>query len=324
MIISADFSNEDGENTVTLNDREAALVQLLSHLAADGYEFVTPTPATHEINMERRRGQTARTTRDVLGWSMKFRSGEIDPVVERLLYAAGALAGESNGRHSTIRVSTLDSKLFVHSAFPTSSADAVFFGPDSYRFADLIRAELALVGGSPVIVDVGTGAGVGAIVAGTIVPVATIVMTDINSSAIALAQVNAWTAGVPVAAYCGDLFASYEGSVDIALANPPYIIDPAGRLYRDGGSLHGAELSIRMAREVLPRLNPRGRFILYSGSAIVDGLNALEERLAVVASENDCSFEYREIDPDVFGEELTSSDYEQVERIAAIAAVFRR
>ena len=42
------------------------------------------------------------------------------------------------------------------------------------------------------------------------------------------------------------------------------------------------------------------------------------------ASDAGCTMAYREIDPDVFGEELERPAYRDVERIAAIGAVFRR
>ncbi len=308
----------------TASNRSAALQQLLCYLAANGYGFVAPTPATHARYLKGRGGELARDTRDVLGWSMAFCSGQIDPVVEELLYRAGALVGAAHERRSTLRVSTLHNLLFLHSAYPTSDADSVFFGPDSYRFANLVRTELSEVKGAPVIADIGTGAGVGGIVAHRAVPASTVIMTDINAAAIGLAEVNAEFAQVSAKVYCGDLLAGYSGTVDIALANPPYILDAAGRVYRDGGSGHGAELSIRMTSEVLPRLNQGGRFILYSGSAIVEGRDAMRTRLAAIANTNACVFAYRELDPDVFGEELALPNYGGVERIAAIAALFRR
>src|SRR5436305_14914792 len=43
---------------------------------------------------------------------------------------------------SNVRFSTLGDQVFVHSAFPTEQADAVFFGPDTYRFARIIRQSL--------------------------------------------------------------------------------------------------------------------------------------------------------------------------------------
>jgi release factor glutamine methyltransferase len=36
------------------------------------------------------------------------------------------------------RFSTLNNLLLAHSPYPTTDADAVFFGPDTYRFCKLI------------------------------------------------------------------------------------------------------------------------------------------------------------------------------------------
>jgi methylase of polypeptide subunit release factors len=154
------------------------------------------------------------------------------------------------------------------------------------------------------------------------VPQARLVMTDINPAALALAGVNASAAGVEVEMHCGDMLAGYDGPVDVVIANPPYILDPGRRIYRDGGSDHGAGVSIEMAEKVLPRLSPGGRFILYSGSAIINGTDRMRDRLHVLAEANRCSLDYREIDPDVFGEELGSPAYADVERIAVVAAIF--
>src|SRR3546814_6708243 len=85
------------------------------------------------------------------------------------------------------------------------------------------------------IVDIGTGAGVGAIVAADICPGARIVMTDINPKALALARINCGAAGVTAEALQGRNLASVSGAVDVAMANQPYITDAAHRLYRDGG-----------------------------------------------------------------------------------------
>ena len=61
--------------------------------------------------------------------------------------------------------------------------------------------------------------------------------------------------------------------------------------------------------------------ILYTGSAIVDGEDPLEARLRALAGPHRRPLRYRELDPDVFGEELEKDVYRDVERIALIAAV---
>ncbi len=50
---------------------------------------------------------------------------------------------------STLRVSTLDDLMFMHSAYPTDASDTVFFGPDSYRFAAFLNAEMPTAGAAP-------------------------------------------------------------------------------------------------------------------------------------------------------------------------------
>lgn len=304
-------------------ERSAPLCELLNYLQCHDYSFVTPTPRTHATVLARDPQQLARTPGEVLGWSMAFRERGIDPELERLLSAADALTHDGELRRATVRVSSLRDRLYLHTAYPTSQADAVFFGPDSYRFADLVAGSLEhWRSRAPVIVDVGTGAGVGAIVAADKVPAATIVMTDVNASALALAGVNARTANVKASYYLGDIFGDYDGPVDVALANPPYIVDADKRQYRDGGEEHGAALSIRMASEIVPRLSAGGRFILYTGSAIVHGEDRLLQALASLADRQGAALSYREIDPDVFGEELESPAYADVDRIAVVAAIF--
>jgi release factor glutamine methyltransferase len=70
---------------------------------------------------------------------------------------------------------------------------------------------------------------------------------------------------------------------------------------------------------ITERLPSGGAFLLYTGSAIVNG----EDRLKGVLHETLREFDvtHREIDPDVFSEELEREDYAEVERIAAIGCV---
>jgi hypothetical protein len=94
--------------------------------------------------------------------------------------------------------------------------------------------------------------------------------------------------------------------------------DDAERLYRDGGGRYGEALSVRIARESLARLGTRGTLILYTGAAIVDGVDQFY--LALKPTLEACGGEvtYEELDPDVFGEELERPNYARVERIAAV------
>lgn len=303
-----------------------ALRRLLRHLQQTGYRFITPTPASHARVLARQPERLGTSAEEVLGWSLPFVVGNLDPALVDILAEANALVHEGGGRfRPRIRVSTVHGHLFIHSAFPTTAEDSVFLGPDSYRFADLIRRELTAAPprfGS-VILDIGTGAGVGAVVAAGLVENATVVGTDLNPQALALAAINAEEAGHPMQALEGRDLAGFPDGIDIGLANPPYVIDPAGRTYRNGGGMHGAEVSVAMTKAGLAALNRGGRFILYTGSAIVGGVDELEAELRRMASGH-FDLRYQELDPDVFGEELDTPGYEDVDRIAVVAAVFER
>ena len=149
-------------------------------------------------------------------------------------------------------------------------------------------------------------------------------MSDINAQALRLARVNAQAAGIAADFAVGANLAAIAGPVDVVLANPPYIIDAAGRDYRDGGGMHGGGVACEMAAAAVGRLAPLGRLILYTGSAIVAGEDRLHAVLAALAAKHACTLRYDEIDPDVFGEELEKPAYREVERIALVAAVIMR
>jgi len=304
----------------------SALLDLLRLLERRGYRFVTPTPASHARVVARAERKEPRDATCMLGWSLPFRDG-LDPEVEELLRAAGAVDRHDEHRwRSTVRVSSLHDRLFLHSAYPTEAEDAVFFGPDSYRFADLIRAELIadpLEVGARVL-DIGTGSGVGGVVTALATDEAQVTMTDINPAALRLARVNAAAAGItPLLVESADLTAIVH-PIDLATANPPYIVDNSERAYRHGGGMHGCQVALDMARMAVERLAPGGRLILYTGSAIVDGGDPLHAALATLASEAESALRYRELDPDVFGEELSGPAYADVDRIALVAAVVTR
>ena len=301
-----------------MTEPDRALLALLELLAARGYRFVTPTPATHARVVARRDRWEARDLAGALGWSLPFRPGALDPEIVAALEAGGMLVADGAMLRSLVRVSSLGNRLFLHSAYPTDEEHSVFFGPDSYRFADFIHAEL---NEAKRIVDIGTGSGVGAIVAAGQCPGAAIVMTDVNEEALRFARINAVHAGVDGELILTDGVKDVEGGFDAALANPPYIIDPKGRAYRDGGDMHGGRIALEMAKEAAERLVPGGRLLLYTGSAIVGGRDELRDALREALAVRRCDLAYREIDPDVFGEELEQPAYADVDRIAVVGAV---
>ena len=311
--------DEDGD----LRDaRSASLLRLLQALGRLDYDFVAPTPETQARVCARR--QHARDLRDIFGWSLPFAPDVIDPQLIRLLADAGFLEADGAILRSRIRVSRLEGQLFLHSAYPTHDKDAVFLGPDSYRFARFIRSSLEGGPAPRLILDLGAGAGVGGLVAGALQPGARIVLADVNRQALKLAGINAAYAGLSVEAMVGDVGAHDLDDIDLALANPPFMLDPRARAYRDGGGMHGAQLSLDWTLHTAQRLASGGRMILYTGSAIVEGHDRLRQALSDALPRLGCSLRYEEIDPDIFGDELDQPSYEDVERIAAVGALIIR
>ncbi len=311
---------------IDLDEPDLALLDLHSRLVAHDYRFTTPTPASHARVIARGEGRPAEGLRDILGWSLPF-APDVLPRDLRDMLRAGGMLDETQPHHrSRVRVSSVGAHNYLHSAYPTTAEDAVFLGPDSYRFANLITAELSARApalGSR-IVDIGVGAGVGAITASDFCGDATIFATDLNPQALRLARINAAQAGIAITFVETSGLAGLTGAFDLALINPPFIVDVEARTYRHGGDMHGGRLSLDLAGEALTRLAPGGRLILYTGSAIIDGVDRLREALAIAASGHGCSFRYGEIDPDVFGEELATPAYADVDRIAAVSAIFTR
>ncbi len=75
------------------------------------------------------------------------------------------------------------------------------------------------------------------------------------------------------------------------------------------------------------RLSAGGQLILYTASPIVDGVDTLQQQLSALfdsaSARRAFTYEYREIDPDVFGLELDHPAYARVERIAVVGLTLR-
>lgn len=298
-------------------DRADALLQLLRALAARDYRFIAVTPSTHKQVLARP-DPVALTLADVFGWNRPFRATQIDADILDLLRQADVLVEDADGLRSAVRVASLGNDLFLHSSFPTEAVDAVFFGPDTYRFAAFIARNMPRLAAN--IVDMGAGSGAGAIAAARLAPSASITLVDINGAALELAAINAAAAGVAAALREGR---EMPTGADLVLANPPYMIDRHHRSYRDGGALLGGEISRDWAAQAVRRLTPGGTLLLYTGAAYTGGQAPLKAALEGIAHDAGATFAIEEIDPDVFGEELDQPGYEEVERIAAIGAVLR-
>ena len=84
------------------------------------------------------------------------------------------------------------------------------------------------------------------------------------------------------------------------------------------------ELSLRIVREALEHLKTDGTLILYTGTPVVGGHDLLREALVPIIESTSLAFEYEELDPDVFGEELAHPPYDQADRIAVVALILRK
>jgi methylase of polypeptide subunit release factors len=291
-----------------------ALLELLRELQTRDYRFVCVTPATHETVLARALDGEP-TLRDIFGWNRPFGPGQLEPSLLQLLRRAECLEQSGNRLRSGIRVASLGGDLFLHSSYPTQSTGAVFFGPDTYRFAQFVLARLPELQGCEHIVEMGAGSGAVAIVAAKLAPTAKVTLVDLNPAAVELAKINAAAAGARVKCTVSDRI---PNGCDLVIANPPYMIDQAHRAYRNGGGNFGGELAIDWVSQALGSLAPGGKMLLYTGAAVVRGEAPALRCIRRLCDQAHASINCTEIDPDVFGEELIEPGYEEVERIAAV------
>lgn len=296
------------------------LISVLHALQARNYRFVTVTPVTHHLVNQRPENAWSHSLQDIFGWNRPFMPSTLDAELFELMQAANIARPLAQGWQSLLRVSSVNNTLFAHSAFPTDAEDAVFFGPDTYRF---MRAmDHALPGLQHPIqrcVDIGTGPGTAAILLADRFPEAEVWGVDINPKALNLAASNAKAKGISNAHFeYSNLLNDIAGNFDLIVANPPYLVDPFERTYRHGNGPLGAQLALDIVDTALARLTPGGTLMLYTGVAMLDGqdpfLDAVEEKI----NEAGASYQYSEIDPDIFSEELLNTAYIEADRIAAV------
>ncbi|ABE49693.1 methyltransferase [Methylobacillus flagellatus] len=307
-------------------EEAASLVALLECLRQQSYAFTTISPASHALVNSRPGNQTARDIRGVFGWSRPFAPDVVGEALFALMGRAGALEQDGHLWRSRFRVSSLAGQLFLHSAFPTTQGDAIFFGPDTYRFAraierHLTRARVRVYRA----VDIGSGSGAGAIMLAQRLPQAEVYGVDINDQALALAAINGIAAGLFNLHWLhSDLLQALDGEFDLIISNPPFLVDAAGRAYRHGGGPLGAELSLNIVDTALARLAPGGSLLLYTGVAVMDGQDLFLREVQARLQDRGWHYEYEEMDPDIFGEELGNPVYAHADRIAAVVLTVQR
>ncbi len=306
-----------------LSAADQALFELGRHLQQAAYSFTAITPLSHQYNNQRAAAAHAQNLRDIFGWSRPFARSVINDQLFELMQAAQVLQRDGDRWRSKVRFADFRGLLCAHSAYPTDASDAVFFGPDTYRFGRLIASHLqGNERRTHRAVDIGCGTGAGAMLVARAYPGAQVYALDINPQALRMSSVNARLAGCEnVTPVHSNLLREVSGQFDLIVANPPYMLDSQERAYRHGGGALGAGLSEQIVNAALARLTPGGTLLLYTGVAMVEGhdpfLHLLQQRLQAYP----CRWHYQEIDPDVFGEELLKPGYQQVERIAAVELV---
>jgi release factor glutamine methyltransferase len=297
-----------------------ALTTLGRLLRSQRYRFAAVTPATHRRVLKRPPGPP--TLQSVFGWNRRFERKGVATAILDLLAEADALEFSSGLYRSKVRYATIGDLLFVHSGFPTTEQDAVFFGPDTYRFTRLLRTSLAdiPIARSLRLIDIGSGSGAGGIYSARLLANQTaLALADINPKALTFSEVNVAINEIPcVRTLFSNLFENIEGEADLIIANPPYLVDEERRLYRHGGGKLGIELAVRIVEQSLVRLRPGGRLVLYAGTPIVDGVDPFFEAVSPLVQPHGLQFVYEEIDPDVFGEELDRQAYARADRIAVV------
>jgi methylase of polypeptide subunit release factors len=236
-----------------------------------------------------------------------------------LMQRAEVIRPQDDGWRATVRASTLDGVLFFHSAYPTTSGDAVFFGPDTYRFTSAMKSHMAALRVVRRAVDIGSGAGPAAVLIARAHPDAEVIAADINDAALRFAAVNAALAAVAnVTTRRSNLLHDVDGRFDLIVANPPYLLDKAERAYRHGGGNLGEGLSLEIVDQAADRLAAGGMLLLYTGTAVRLGVDEFRERVSARLEAAGLAWRYRELDPDIFGEELVEPAYAEADRIAAV------
>ncbi len=314
--------NSDMGQQATLARDEAeseAAAKLLQTLDALQYDFLAPTPASHARVLEREGRAIGNDLPDLLGWSLPCRSEDLPGSVLSALDEAGFLERRADGLVAArVRVSRVFGNLFIHSRFPTKEQDAVFLGPDSHRFADYILRNIEGLPEKARVLDYGAGAGVGGITAATHLASATLTLADINPKALALAGANARHARVEHDLAQVQSPEDLGRDYDLVVMHPPFMIDTERRAYRDGGDLFGGRVSLDWALAGLKRLTAGGRLVMHTGVSIVAGRDVVHDAFVEALPAADYTFDYRLLDPDIFGDELSSEAYAEVDRIAAV------
>jgi release factor glutamine methyltransferase len=141
--------------------------------------------------------------------------------------------------------------------------------PETEILVDVALEVLEGAAESPVVVDLCTGSGAVALAIADEQPGVRVWATDVSEDAIALARENAARLGLPIEALVADLFeglpSELRGTVDLVIANPPYLAEdeeptlPVEVRAEPPKALYGGpELTERLLRGAAGWLRPGG------------------------------------------------------------------
>jgi methylase of polypeptide subunit release factors len=318
-----------------MSETRGALIELARELKRRNYHFTAVTPESHRRFFQKN-GPIAGSGKkhvpllltELFGWNRSVPQCEVDEGLRSLMLKADVWCEQDEFVTSAVRFASVDDQLYIHSSYPTNNADSVFFGPDTYRYIHFIKEKIKRAG---TVLDIGCGSGAGGLALarhlwknGAENHLKKLLLTDINHNALELCRVNSLSQDgvVPLEIFASDLLKNIPetelANIDTVIANPPYIIDEKERVYRHGGGVYGAQISLNIVSAALDSLGAGGQLALYTGASVVDGEDVFKRALQPLFVGRSLKISYKEIDPDIFGEELDLPAYRDVERIAAV------
>ncbi|HET9675592.1 MAG TPA: peptide chain release factor N(5)-glutamine methyltransferase [Gaiellaceae bacterium] len=149
------------------------------------------------------------------------------------------------------------------------------------------RCLALLNGGTPKVLDVGTGTGAIALAIADEHPSAQVTALEVSSDALALARENAARTGIAVEFVEGDLVGGLgQSEYDLVVSNPPYIrqeeldtLQPEVRDWEPRLATLGGEHTKLIAEHALEALHPGGHLVLEVADTRADEAAELLERL---------------------------------------------
>ncbi|NRR33546.1 methyltransferase [Oxalobacteraceae bacterium] len=300
-----------------------ALLDLGRQLRDTGYRFSAVSPSTLRRVNARMGNDWAVTPSEIFGWGRRFRQTALPPMLFSLMRRAGVLLAGRDGLRSAVRLVMVGRQLYFHAAEPSAAAGAPLVGPDLQRYARALATELpelsALTGRVRRVVELGCGAGVGAITLAVAMPRADVLAVDSSEEALTLTQVNARLACANNVSVCNsDLLHDVDGQFDLIVANAAWLRERSQLSNYLGASKFGVTLALSIIQTALARLAPGGTLLLQAGVPIVNDHDPLLTFATAQLSRAGYDWSYEELDPDIGDSEANQPASQGADRVAAV------